>query len=251
VSLSNGYLRFVKWWRPGAGRLAEALVQIALPTACASCGRPGNLICDQCRSSMQWLKDHFCSRCGRPRSRSSQSCRSCSGYPHGLVRIRAALLFSGPLRKVIHRYKYDGLFALARPLAELMALAWPTWQMPSDLVLPIPLHPRRQRRRGFNQSLLLLNELGRRLGWDCRPEAIQRDRYTSPQTNLARVERLENVRGAFRADPVLVGGKRILLIDDVYTTGSTLSAASEALLEAGAHSVSAYCLSVAVETSTL
>jgi ComF family protein len=152
---------------------------------------------------------------------------------------------------VIHRFKYDGLFALARPLADMMALAWPTWQMPADLVLPIPLHPRRQRRRGFNQSFLLVDELQTRLDWNCRPGAIQRYRYTSPQTNLARDERLENVRGAFRADPVLVEGKRILLIDDVYTTGSTLSAAAEALLEAGAHSVSAYCLSVAVQSSDI
>jgi ComF family protein len=141
--------------------------------------------------------------------------------------------------------KFDGLFALARPLADLMAEAWPKWRHPFDLAAPIPLHPDRLKQRGFNQSKLLLDALVKRLNWPAEPAALKRSRSTRPQVELGGRERWENVRGAFTADRDLVAGQRILLVDDVSTSGATLAAAAEALLDAGAASVSAYCVSLA------
>jgi ComF family protein len=142
--------------------------------------------------------------------------------------------------------KYEGFFALSEPLGTLMIKAWPKWQQPFDIVLPIPLHPQRERSRGYNQSELLVRELQKGLGWTSCASALKRKRQTRPQLGLTASERRANVRDAFGADSDRVSGKRILLVDDVCTTGSTLASAAEALLDAGAVSISAYCLTQAV-----
>lgn len=144
--------------------------------------------------------------------------------------------------------KYEGYFALAQPLGEVMVEAWPNWQHQPDLVLPIPLHSRRKRERGYNQSKLLTDILEQELGLSTTTQALSRSRHTRPQIGLTADERRANVLGAFIAKPALVKGKRIMLVDDVFTTGSTLSAAAEALYMAGACSVSAYCLTTAAKT---
>jgi ComF family protein len=138
--------------------------------------------------------------------------------------------------------KYQGYFALADPLAEIMIQAWSRWYTQIDMVVPIPLHAERKRQRGYNQAELLVRAIRRSLKWDCVPEALHRHRRTAPQVGLNIGQRQRNVRGAFLADEDLIAGKRILLVDDVCTTGSTLDSAARVLLDAGAISVYAYCL---------
>ena len=138
--------------------------------------------------------------------------------------------------------KYSGLFALAKPLAQIMAASWPAWEPYPDTIVPIPLHKRRQRRRGFNQSALLALHLGQLTGIPVVEQAVNRVKHTVPQIGLSPIERLENVRDAFTADSHQVTNKHVLLIDDVYTTGATMSAAADALLASRAATVSAYCL---------
>jgi ComF family protein len=155
--------------------------------------------------------------------------------------MRAALRYEEPTSQIIHRFKYEGYFALGEPLAGLMVAGWPAWEQPPDLLLPIPLHPRRRRRRGYNQSELLARPLGRDLSIQVDTTILARVRHTLPQVGLGPDERRHNVSGAFAASPA-VQGRHVLLIDDVLTTGATLSAAAEAALRSGAASVSAYCL---------
>jgi ComF family protein len=162
-----------------------------------------------------------------------------------LKQIRAAVLFADPVSKLIHNLKYNGAFALAKPLAQMMADAWATWHMPVDLVLPIPLHAERERKRGYNQSTLLTRAFCNLAALAYAEDALQRTRFTTPQVGLTAVERLQNVQNAFQAD-ARVAGKQVLLIDDVCTTGATMAAAAKALYAAGAQTVSGYCVARAV-----
>ena len=186
-------------------------------------------------------------RCGYPLDETAANCVHCRTDAFNLQQVRACFSFSEPIAGVVHRYKYEGLFALARPLGALMACRWPDWAYPIDIIVPIPLHPRRQRGRGFNQAALLAQQLGSHQAIEVNEQILRRVRYTMPQIGLSPTRRKENVWQAFAAEPGSLDGMRILLIDDVYTTGATMTSAANALLNAGAKSVSAYCLARAVQ----
>ena len=159
--------------------------------------------------------------------------------------MRAFAFHSGPLREAIHQLKYNDLRALAIPLGNLMAAGWSVLAPENsdfEAIVPIPLHRTRQRQRGYNQSALLARELARHLQRPVIEDSLVRIRATAPQVDLNAQARQENVRDAFRCVSRNLSGKRVLLIDDVCTTGATLEAASSALRAGGASSVWAYTL---------
>jgi len=147
--------------------------------------------------------------------------------------------YEGTLRKLIHLFKYSGIRRMAEPLAALLAGALPRDRR-FDLVAPVPLHWRRKWQRGFNQSELLGRAIGRARGIPVR-NVLRRGVATRAQAGLSNAQRRENVAGAFRARR-RVAGLRVLLIDDVMTTGATLGACARALKKAGAKSVSVLAL---------
>lgn len=227
-------------------RVAATLTEVVFPPVCAGCGRLGPIVCDSCAAAFVPVGGSLCQRCGRVLDKNgvstNQQCHTCAAEPPLLREARAPLLYVEPAISFIHRLKYDGYFALAEPLATIMAARWPAWSDPPDLIVPIPLHARRQRQRGFNQSALLSRHLGRALGVACDEDALRRHRHTQPQIKLSPTERRDNVAGAFTAAASRLSGKSVLLVDDVYTTGATMAAAAEALTAAGATAVSGYCL---------
>jgi ComF family protein len=229
-------------WRQNIRTLAGKLADLFFPPVCASCKSVGELLCVECRQKISWVLEPVCPRCGRSQSKVVDECKGCSQNPIPLQQVRTAVYYEGPVAEVVKQFKYEGYFGLASPLAELMLAAWPRWKQPVDLVVPIPLHTARYRERGYNQSELLARVLEGHLDWRIEPGALKRVRRTRPQVGLNMAERRSNVSGAFIADAALVQGKKILLIDDVRTTGATLVSAAEVLLDAGAKSVSAYCL---------
>ena len=226
--------------------LTKFWLDVVFPPVCARCGRAGWILCPNCSATLPQTPAAICHRCGRidetPDSLGPNSlCRECRAHPSPLVQMRAPLRYQEPTSTLIHRYKYEGYFALAGPLAQFLIAGWPVWEQPPDLILPIPLHARRRRQRGYNQSELLARPLARALGIAVDTAVLQRTRHTVPQVGLGPDERQANVRGAFEAGAA-VTGRHVLLIDDVLTTGATMSAAAEALLAAGAAGVAAYCL---------
>lgn len=154
------------------------------------------------------------------------------------------------MRALLHLFKYDRVAPLTRPLAQLLGLV--LYQEPAlrqvDIIVPVPLYPARERLRGYNQALLLARQLARTFNLPLAAAALIRTRDTASQTGLTPRQRRENVRGAFKVpDSSRIKGKRILLIDDVATTGATLSACARALKRAGAASVQAATVARVVE----
>ncbi len=218
----------------------QGLLDLLYPPRCAGCGRMGELLCAACQARIKSPPAPACSRCGRP-GMDDIACPTCLATPSHLDRIAAAAIFAPPLREAIHHLKYENGRVLAGPLAALLVAAWPRVGSPADLIVPVPLHRSRQRERGYNQSALLAHALGQAVGLPVDEKALVRSRATRQQVGLGRAERAQNVAGAFAC----LGnrtGQRIVLIDDVCTTGSTLEACAEALRNAGAISVWAFAL---------
>jgi ComF family protein len=146
-------------------------------------------------------------------------------------------LFEGSLRLAIHRFKYERLAAMAEPFGELLAEYWQAQQLTADWLIPVPLHPSREHDRGYNQSALLAERLSERVKVPVSARGLRRTRVTAVQMTLNAAQRRENVAGAFKCVEPRVRGARVVIIDDVGTTGATLEACAEAVLQAGAASV--------------
>ncbi len=150
---------------------------------------------------------------------------------------RSAAHLSGPLREAVHSLKYEGVRALAGTLGQIVYDCWEAEPWTVDVIVPVPLHPQRRRERGYNQSALLARELARHTSLPVVEGALLRVTPTQPQVGLNAAERVENVRGAFRCGGDDLSEQRVLLVDDVLTTGATLRACAQALLEGGAQGV--------------
>ena len=221
-----------------------------LPVQCKACGRviPSAMgpsgFCDPCWATARLFTGPACSRCGRPfESGPDHPCAACESRPPAYDRAAAAGPYEGVLAQAITLFKYRRKTGLARPLGALLAdrlAALP----PVDLVIPIPLHPRRLREREFNQSLLLAQEVSRPAGLPLAYQAVARVGWAPPQVELSGPDRLTNVRGAFEVrDASAVAERSVLLVDDVMTTGATVNECAKALRKAGAAAV--YVLTVA------
>ena len=228
---------------PGVWRqIREALLDLLFPPRCVGCRRPGTWLCPECRGRIEHVTGPLCPCCGRPVTQSDRLCSVCCRMTPPIEGIRSAAYFEGVLREAIHRFKYRGVRALARPLGQLMAEQWSAYHIPAEVLIPVPLHPARLAERGYNQATLLARELGTAIGLPVEAGSLLRIRATTPQIILDAAARQENVRGAFQCLDEQIAGRLVVLIDDVCTTGATLSACSAALKGAGAGSVWAYTL---------
>lgn len=217
--------------------LLSAALDLLLPPRCVACSTTVASacapFCELCWHSVLQL-DRTCTGCGLPGE--TTTCPACRCNPHPFSVARAAVEYGGQAAVAIRHLKYGGRSYLGRPLATLLRPRLPEL-MPLDLVLPVPLHPRRLRKRGYNQAAVLAAELVRGQQLCALYGALKRHRDTGSQASLSRDRRLQNLRGAFTASAARVRGARALLVDDVMTTGATAAACSEALLDAGAQEV--------------
>ena len=199
-------------------------------------------MCAAClRAPEPLTAEYFCTGCGTPfRNRfpldAAGRCALCRAGVHGFDAVCCFGAYEGPLRELIHLFKYGRMRPLAAPLSDLLAAALPRDEA-FDAVVAMPLHWRRHWERGFNQAELLARATARRCGLPL-VKAVRRVRPTAPQAGLSNARRRENVAGAFRARAGRpLEGKRVLLVDDVMTTGATASACALALKRAGARRV--------------
>jgi len=200
----------------------------------------GFTFCDACQARIEPPPAPACIRCGHP-TETERLCPRCQETASHLDRIASSAVFAEPLRAAIHELKYNNGRSLARPLGARMAAGWRQSQFAADVIVPVPLHAARLVERGYNQAALLARILSAEIGIPIDEAALVRAKATQQQARLKAVERRENVRDAFacRGD---VAGKRVALVDDVCTTGSTLEACAAALRSSGASSVWAFTL---------
>ncbi len=232
-------------------RFKNAAIDLLFPPHCVICHRLGVWLCTDCLDAVQTIHPPVCLRCGlpmtgtQPANTSAPVCVRCRERPPQLDGLLAYAFHTDPLRQAIHQFKYEDLRSLAGPLGKLMAEGWAILapqDLDIDAIVPVPLHPKRQRQRGYNQAALLARELGVCLERPVVEGVLIRTRPTAPQVELNVQERRANVRDAFLCTGSTFSGLRVLLVDDVCTSGSTLESASSALREAGASSVWAYTL---------
>lgn len=230
---------------PSPPSLLRQFLHTIFPTTCASCHSPLRndpvpFVCQACWEILTPISGPCCPHCGGPfaspvalQQSPTHECGTCRTHPPAFTKAWSLFSYQSPLKEAITLFKYRGKRSLSTHLIQAMVPALPT--LPHiDGLMPVPLHPQRLREREYNQSLLLAHRLGRHLNIPLLLSCLIRIRPTVPQTSLSRKERLTNLRRAFKVnDPSRITDQRILLIDDVYTTGTTLHECAKALRKAG------------------
>jgi ComF family protein len=222
--------------RPAVTRihsLIEAALDLLYPPRCAGCGAVG--------------QGDWCASCDRetPRLRGPDAHFSADVGDGFTLDVCSAAHFEGKLRSAIHAFKYEGTPRLAAPFGRMLSDALRREKFSCDLIVAVPLHPKRRRERGYNQSELLARAIGSAVGVPVDDRGLARTRNTAHQVELSATERKANVQDAFRADEQRVRGRIVLLVDDVFTTGATLGECAKALRQAGAFEVRAATLAIA------
>ena len=225
-----------------------AVLDLLLPPECATCDTPvaaPGLFCAACFQRANFVTDPCCRCCGVPFTHAGQGtigalCPTCAEDPPAFARARAALRYDAHARRRILPLKHADRTDLARTLAPLMARAGAALLREADILVPVPLHRARLFQRRYNQAALLARALSRSSGLPTIPDALIRIRPTTALGDKSARERMEEVGGAFALRPAraaAIAGRRILLIDDVMTSGATADACARALLDAGAGAV--------------
>ena len=229
------------------------------PAKCPVCGellqKKEDRICENCRRELPRVTEPCCMRCGKPvEDAARQYCQDCSrkrlpARRDDLFQGTALWVYTDRMKRAMADFKYNGCYSdsifFAEELIRFRGNRIESWH--PDFVIPVPLHRRKARFRGYNQAACVAEELGRKMGIEVLPQALLRLRYTKPQKNYDDKGRRDNVRDAFcvaESCRNMIVGKCVLLLDDIYTTGATVEACAKVLVEAGVRSVYFACLCI-------
>ena len=224
------------------------MVDLVWPRNCVLCSTPlgetdRGVVCPDCLRTVRWIEPPHCQRCSLPFEgviSESFACGHCQGRPFHFERAVCACRAEGVVRESIHRFKYRGQMYLGTHLADWLVAAARSRidRREIDAIVPVPLHPRKKRQRGFNQAEYLADALGRALAAPVIASNLKRVRDTRTQTQLDARQRASNLRHAFAVRrPSDLEGRRLVLVDDVFTTGATLDGCAKVLIAAGARQV--------------
>lgn len=237
------------------------LLKLLYPPVCPICDRvlPQRLtddgigrICAHCEPTLIRVREPFCMRCGKPlaaRGSAREYCEDCTRHAHSFTQGRASFVYSGAVIGTMHRFKYSNRRDYAPVLAREMYRMHGAWirRIAPDAVIPVPLHAKRRRMRGFNQAALLARQIARLSGIPLEEKLLVRTQNTGRQKELNAHERKNNLKNAFQTTKKIVQLEKVLLIDDIYTTGSTADAAAAALLQAGVNKIYVLCACIGGE----
>ena len=232
-------------------KLLEKVRQEIFPECCPGCNEillakeKEKGFCRTCAEKIIYIGDGGCVKCGKALTDLTQDlCRDCRKRGHAFVQNRAVYAYDGPMKEAMYRFKYSNCRAYRRIFAKDAWNIYGAWlrNLEVDAVVPVPMYAKKKRQRGYNQAEVFAEEIAKRL--DCRLDTwlVVRTRNTAPLKNLSDQGRKKNLENAFKIRKNDVKLNKILLIDDIYTTGSTLDGVTEALLASGVRQV--YCLTV-------
>lgn len=225
-------------------KMAERILNLIYPSRCAMCDalleRGGRYICKVCESQVQTVGEPYCMKCGKTLSHEeTEYCRDCLLHPHVFDRGRSLLVYDGPVRQSLYRFKYGARKEYAEAYAALTERGLGSFvkKIQPEALVPVPLHRHRYRMRGYNQAELFAKALGRRMGIPVASKMVQRVKNTLPQKELDLSERQNNLKKAFKINGNDVKLNTIIIIDDIYTTGSTIDALAETFRGVGVQNI--------------
>lgn len=226
------------------------LIELLFPRRCPVCDKPvdkmGRYICGKCRKKIQYVQSPFCLKCGKSlKDDSAEYCEDCRNANHIFDRGRALYEYD-TVKEAVYRFKYEGRKEYAdffgKELADKLGREIKEWK--ADAIVPVPLHKDREKKRGYNQTALVARVLGRKLNIPVNEKIICRKKATAVQKKLKGKERQNNLKNAFKIGQNDVKLKTIIVVDDIYTTGTTMDEMARCLKNAGVREV--YCISLAV-----
>jgi ComF family protein len=237
--------------------IMTGITDLVFPPRCTTCGavleeHAPLSFCPPCAAEIHFIRPPLCPRCGIPfpaTEGDSHLCGECLATERPYAVARAVGLYEKTLLTAIHLFKYRGTIGIGEVLGRIMAdFAGDQWDMTVfSLIIPVPLHRKRLRERGFNQAVILAREIAKRFSLPLDFMTLRRKIFTASQVGLGREERSANVRKAFTVrKPEKIAGRRILLVDDVTTTGSTLTECASVLMQANAEAVAVLTLARAL-----
>lgn len=235
-------MKIKKKYSEGAEKFAGRMLDLVFPLRCPVCDKPvpfTKLICPECKKEICYVKPPVCLKCGKHMEDERQEyCKGCRITAHKFVRGRGLFSYRS-VADSMYRFKYLGRreYALfyGREIAEKYGSLIRSWQ--SDALVPVPIHYTRKRQRGYNQADILAREIGKQMGIPVESRLLKRVKKTLPQKLLSDDERQNNLKRAFKISRNDVKLKRVIIVDDIYTTGSTIDACAEVLLKAGIEKV--------------
>lgn len=231
--------------------LAEAAIELLFPRRCPVCNEivvpRGNLICPSCYKKLSFVKSPNCKKCGKEVwSDAQEYCFDCTrhkrSFEYGAALVNYNEAAKNSMVKIKYKNKREYLDFYAQEMIKKMAykIQW----MKADLLVPVPVHPGRRRQRGFNQAQVLAEKLGQALGIPVCLDTLQRSKRTAPQKDLTPAQRLKNLEKAFTVGKIPEGAESVILVDDIYTTGSTVEACTRVLKRSGVKRV--YFLTICI-----
>lgn len=232
--------------------MAEAGLDLLLPRRCPLCGKISEGICGDCRKKIQYVRQPACCRCGKPlQNEEAEYCTSCRTRQFAYTQGRALCVYAGPVKESLYAVKYKNKREYLEYYAQEMSLRLgrylEKWQ--PEVLVPVPMHISAKRKRGYNQAEILAKELGRQTGIPVRCDVLKKIKKTANQKELDYRARRSNLKGAFAVCRAPLPWKCVLLVDDVYTTGSTVNEAAAVLKEAGVEKVNFVTICIVPENS--
>ena len=229
-------------------KILRKILELLYPSTCIFCGKLcGEGICKACREKVKYIREPRCKKCGKPiESREAEFCYDCRKQTFHYEQGRSLWLHQEPISNSIYAFKYknrqvDGE-VYGREMARRFEKLIRFWEI--DVIIPVPIHKKKRRKRGFNQAELIAKEVGNILNIPVNCTSVVRMKETTPQKELGSRSRKRNLKRAFRVTDCRLKGKRVLLIDDIYTTGSTIDSIAEILGKTGCEKI--YFLTISI-----